>query len=227
VTTTATEAAGVPTGNTWDKYASANPLVRAMMKGFFASLDALLPARTPARILEVGVGEAEVAGRLTARYPDASLVGIDLPDPELAAAWTQVGVPGAFADIVALPFADGTFDLVLAIEVLEHVPDPAAALDELARVSAADVVLSVPREPVWRVANLARGKYVKALGNTPGHIQHWSRRAFTALVASRFTVTGARRPFPWTMVAASTAPPPLRSPGAASPSDPRSESGSA
>jgi ubiquinone/menaquinone biosynthesis C-methylase UbiE len=201
---TSAASAGVPTGNTYDKYGSANPLVRRMMAGFFAALDALLPAAAPATVLEVGIGEAEVAGRLADRYPAASIVGIDLPDDDLADAWAQTGVSGAFADIARLPFPDDRFDLVLAIEVLEHVPDPEAALAELARVARHHLVLSVPREPVWRVANLARGKYVRALGNTPGHIQHWSRQAFVDLVASRFTVTEVRAPFPWTMVAART-----------------------
>jgi SAM-dependent methyltransferase len=201
---TSAASAGVPTGNTYDKYGSANPLVRRMMAGFFGALDAVLPAVAPATVLEVGIGEAEVAGRLAERYPAAAVVGIDLPDDDLADSWTQAGLPGAFADIARLPFPDDRFDLVLAIEVLEHVPEPEAALAELARVARHDLVLSVPREPVWRAANLARGKYVRALGNTPGHIQHWSRPAFVDLVASRFTVTEVRTPFPWTMVAART-----------------------
>ena len=76
------------------------------------------------------------------------------------------------------------------------------ALAELARLSRGGLVLSVPREPIWRVANMARGKYIGALGNTPGHIQHWSRRSFAELVGSQFDVVGVRSPFPWTMVAA-------------------------
>ena len=63
-------------------------------------------------------------------------------------------------------------------------------------------VVSVPREPVWRAANLARGKYLGALGNTPGHIQHWSTRRFSRLVATRFDVVNVRTPFPWTVVGA-------------------------
>jgi SAM-dependent methyltransferase len=192
----------VPTGNTYDKYASSNPVERRLMAGFFAALDACLPVRAPGSVLEVGVGEGEVSARVLERYPAAAVTGVDLPDPALAAEWRARGVVALFGDIARLPFPSGAFDLVLAIEVLEHVPDPAAGLAELARVSRRDLVLSVPREPVWRVANMARGKYLGALGNTPGHVQHWSRRGFPRFVASQLAVTTVRSPFPWTMVAA-------------------------
>jgi SAM-dependent methyltransferase len=197
-----TATTGVPTGNTYDKYASSNPVERRLMAGFFAALDACLPARAPGSVLEVGIGEGEVSARVLERYPGATVTGVDLPDPALAAEWRERGVVALFGDIARLPFPSGAFDLVLAIEVLEHVPDSAAGLAELARVSRRDLVLSVPREPVWRVANMARGKYLSALGNTPGHVQHWSRRGFSRFVASQLAVTTVRSPFPWTMVAA-------------------------
>ncbi len=38
------------------------------------------------------------------------------------------------------------------------------------------ILLSVPKEPIWRICNMARGKYWKDLGNTPGHIQHWTKK---------------------------------------------------
>ncbi len=192
----------VPTGNTYDKYASKNPVERRLMEGFFAALDASLPRTSPGRILEVGVGEGEVTARLAQRWPDATFCGIDLPDPELAGHWDGKGFNPLFGDIGRLPFPDASFDLVLCIEVLEHVPFPELALAELARVTRRDIVASVPREPVWCAANLARGKYVKDRGNTPGHINHWSRKAFADLVGRRFDVRSVRSPFPWTMVSA-------------------------
>jgi SAM-dependent methyltransferase len=192
----------VPTGNTYDKYASTNPVERRLMHGFFRALDRALPATSPGRILEVGVGEGEVTQRIAARWPDATIVGLDLPDPELAAHWAGLGFAPLFGDIGRLPFEDDRFDLVLAIEVLEHVPFPELALAELDRVARRDVVVSVPREPVWRAANLARGKYPRALGNTPGHINHWGRRGFADLVGRRFHVRSVQTPFPWTVVAA-------------------------
>jgi 2-polyprenyl-3-methyl-5-hydroxy-6-metoxy-1,4-benzoquinol methylase len=91
---------------------------------------------------------------------------------------------------------------VLAIEVLEHVDDPPAALAEIARVARGDVVLSVPREPLWRLLNMTRGRYLGRLGNTPGHIQHWSSASFERLVSRHLEVTGTWRPLPWTLLRA-------------------------
>jgi SAM-dependent methyltransferase len=100
-----------------------------------------------------------------------------------------------------LPFGTGEFDLAAAIEVLEHVPDPAQTLAEMARVAAGGYLLvSVPREPLWRALNVARGAYVKDLGNTPGHINHFSKRGFVSLLARHGDPVEVRSPFPWTMV---------------------------
>jgi ubiquinone/menaquinone biosynthesis C-methylase UbiE len=197
-----TASAGVSTGNTYDKYRSGNPIERRLMKGFFAALDALLPEQPPQTILEVGMGEGEVIRRIQQRYPAAQSIGIDLPDPELATRWSEHDLAAAFADVGSLPFGDRSFDLVLAIEVLEHVPNPDAALRELARVARGHAVISVPREPIWRMANMTRGKYLRALGNTPGHVQHWSRRSFVNLIDAHFDLVAVRTPLPWTMIGA-------------------------
>ena len=196
------EVVAVPTGNTYDKYASKNPVERKLMDGFFSALDAALPTRAPSLILEVGVGEGEVTERLARRWPDAAIVGVDLPDPELAQHWAGRGFSPLFADIGRLPFGADQFDLVLAIEVLEHVPFPELALAELERVARRDLVVSVPREPIWRVANLARGKYARDLGNTPGHVNHWGKRHFAELIGRRFNLASVQTPFPWTVIAA-------------------------
>jgi ubiquinone/menaquinone biosynthesis C-methylase UbiE len=194
----------VPTGNTYDKYGARNPVSRALVTRFLRDLERSLPLDgvAPARVLEVGVGEGEISDRLRARYPTADLVGFDLHDAELEAQWRARGQRNVVADAVAAPFTSDTFDLVLAIEVLEHLDDPRRALAEIARVARGTVVLSVPREPLWRALNLARGAYVRALGNTPGHVQHWSRRAFVELVGRYFDVVQILTPLPWTIVQA-------------------------
>ena len=187
-------------GNTYDKYASTNPIEQRMMAGFFAAFDRALEGLSPRVVVEVGAGEGRITERLRERFPDATVVGLDLPDADLAAEWDTLDIPMFFGDATRLPFADGAVDLVVALEVLEHVPGPERALTELARVCGGTAVLSVPREPIWRIGNMGRGRYLRDLGNTPGHVNHWSQRSFRRFVADRFTVDSSYAPLPWTMV---------------------------
>lgn len=191
-----------PIGNHYDKYASKNPIERRMMSGFFSSLDSLIDSLDPRSILEVGVGEGEVLQRVMRRFPSATAKGVDLPDDSLPRHWDERSLDCEFGDATALRFADASFDLVLAIEVLEHVPEPDRALREIARVARGHVVLSVPREPIWRIGNMARRRYLGQFGNTPGHVNHWSSRGFASFVGSRFDVEQVVKPLPWTMVRA-------------------------
>ena len=187
-------------GNTYDKYATTNPIERRMMSGFFAAIERMLDGSDPDVIVEVGAGEGRVTERLVERFPDAAVIGLDLPDDELADEWTELGVPMFFGDATRLPFADRSIDLVVGLEVLEHVPDPTRALAEVARVCGGAAVLSVPREPIWRAGNMARGRYLRDLGNTPGHVNHWSSRSFVDFVAAEFDIARTARPLPWTVV---------------------------
>lgn len=190
----------------FNKYTTGNRLERLLVDRFLAAVERCLPDRSPERVLEVGVGEGHVSARVVARYPDAQVVGIDLPHPELGARWSARGVDGVFADALRLPFAPASFDLVLAIEVLEHLRDPRAALAEIARVASAEVLLSVPLEPLWRAGNMLRGRYLSDWGNTPDHVQHWGRRGFRRLVARELEVVAVRNPLPWTLVVARRVP---------------------
>jgi 2-polyprenyl-3-methyl-5-hydroxy-6-metoxy-1,4-benzoquinol methylase len=197
--------AGIVTGNTYDKYGSANPVVRRLMRGFEAALDELLDVAAPESLLDFGCGEGVLTRRWAQRLAPRRVVGVDLEDPGLRAAWASppdgLNLEYRVTEVGGgLPFRDGEFDTVAGLEVLEHVGDPAATLAELARVASRHLLLSVPREPLFRALNLARGAYVRDLGNTPGHLGHWSRRGFVAECARVGHVVGVRSPVPWTVV---------------------------
>jgi 2-polyprenyl-3-methyl-5-hydroxy-6-metoxy-1,4-benzoquinol methylase len=202
--TTAAGPLAVPTGNTFDKYGSANPVVRRLMARFERTAGELLDRAGPRSLLDVGCGEGVLTERWAARDSACEIVGVDLPDPGLAADWaSRVQRPNlrfAAMEAETLAFADGSFELVAAIEVLEHVADPHAALAEMARVAARWLLVSVPREPLWRVLNLARGAYLTELGNTPGHLHHWTAGSFRRLLAAHGEIVCARAPLPWTML---------------------------
>jgi 2-polyprenyl-3-methyl-5-hydroxy-6-metoxy-1,4-benzoquinol methylase len=193
----------VPTGNTYDKYGSQNPVVRKLMTGFESTLDQLWDRAAPESILDVGCGEGVLTAKWADRLRGGRIVGIDLEDSKLQAEWMQrqrSNLEYRVEDATDLSFADDEFDMAAAIEVLEHVPDPERTVAEMARVARRWVLVSVPREPLWRGLNLARGAYVKDLGNTPGHVNHWSKRSFVSMLSRHGSVDDVRSPFPWTMV---------------------------
>jgi 2-polyprenyl-3-methyl-5-hydroxy-6-metoxy-1,4-benzoquinol methylase len=193
----------VPTGNTYDKYGSSNPLVRRLMAGFEGTLAELFARAAPDSVLDVGCGEGVLTHRWAEQLGERRIVGIDLDDAKLRAEWETRRRPNLeYLAMPAerLPFAANEFDLAAAIEVLEHVPDPQHTLAEMARVAARHLLVSVPREPLWRALNVARGAYVRELGNTPGHLNHWSRRSFVRLLERHGEVLERRSPFPWTML---------------------------
>lgn len=192
----------VPTGNTTDKYNATNPIMRRLMAGFEAAADELWAAAAPTSVLDVGCGEGVLTARWASRLGDGRIVGIDLEDPKLRAEWAKRQRPNleyVAGDAGSLPFGDNEFDMAAAIEVLEHVPDPETTLGEMSRVARRYLLVSVPREPIWRLLNLARGAYVRDLGNTPGHLNHWSGRGIVSLLSRYGTVEKVRTPLPWTM----------------------------
>jgi 2-polyprenyl-3-methyl-5-hydroxy-6-metoxy-1,4-benzoquinol methylase len=196
-------APAVPTGNTFDKYGSTNPIVRRLMTGFERALDELFTSAAPDSVLDVGCGEGVLTARWAERLGTRPVVGIDLADPKLEAQWAarrRENLEFRAVPAQELPFADDQFDLAAAIEVLEHVPDPDHTLAEMARVAKRYLLVSVPREPLWRALNVARGAYVRQLGNTPGHVNHFSKARFVRLLAGHGEVTLVRSPFPWTML---------------------------
>jgi SAM-dependent methyltransferase len=199
----ATETEAVPTGNTYDKYGSENPVVKKLMAGFHAALDEMWDKAAPRSVLDVGCGEGVLTYEWAQKLGEGRIVGIDLDDPKLRAEWekrTRPNLEYRAEEATQLSFRDDEFDMATAIEVLEHVPEPEKTLEEMARVAERWLLVSVPREPIWRMVNMARGAYWKTLGNTPGHVNHWSKVGFKSLLTQFGAVEEMRSPFPWTML---------------------------
>ena len=195
---------GVVIGNSFDKYGSRNPLVRWMMNGFDAALSELVRKLQPAEIHEVGCGEGYwtmrwAAEKIAARGSDFSSTVIDIARANAA----ERGLPAEMfsaRSIYDLDPATDAAELVVCCEVLEHLEHPEKALERLSALARPHLILSVPREPLWSALNMARGRYWSTLGNTPGHVQRWSRRRFLKLISRYVDVLEVRSPLPWTMV---------------------------
>lgn len=185
-----------------EKYKTKNPISR-MLTGRFLARITELASRVPegSSVLDAGCGEGITLRSLSALNRGWRLSGIDMDEPSLDVA-RRVAPAAAIqkASIYELPFGDASFDLVLCTEVMEHLEHPEEALQSIRRVAARHVILSVPREPLWSMLNMARGKYLGSFGNTPGHIQRWSKAAYSRLIERYFDVLEISGPRPWTVL---------------------------
>jgi 2-polyprenyl-3-methyl-5-hydroxy-6-metoxy-1,4-benzoquinol methylase len=191
-----------PAGNYYDKYYTRNPIARYLMRGFIDAFDSLWKKTGVGNAIEVGCGEGELSMRLAAS--GIRMRAFDIADEVIAEARRR-----ARAAAVEIEFTATSLDkmentdpspLVVCCEVLEHLEDPEGGLGMLEHLTTRWLLVSVPREPIWRALNVMRGKYVSQLGNTPGHVNHWSRPAFKSFIASRFDIVEIRSPLPWTML---------------------------
>lgn len=101
--------------------------------------------------LEVGCGPGSTVGTWAASCAE-SYVGVDVSQPAVEKA-RGLGLDArVIEDATALPFEDGSFDVVFCLEVLEHLFDPASALTEMKRVlrAGASLVVTVPNVVYWR-----------------------------------------------------------------------------
>jgi ubiquinone/menaquinone biosynthesis C-methylase UbiE len=195
-----------PIGNATPKYEASNPVVRHLLDRFLSRLDEAAASLAPTSMLDVGCGEGVVTERLAELLANTEVLGVDADEAHLSEEWRRRSAPNlsfAAGSAYELPFADGSFDVVSAIEVLEHLERPRDALAELSRVAGRALLLSVPNEPSWRISHMAAGKNLRALGNTPGHINHWSKRGFGDLVSNYARPEKVAGVFPWTLVVAS------------------------
>ncbi len=186
------------------KYENTNPLQRALIGRFQRHVLALIRRVAPATILDVGCGEGYTLKLLRDHGVAAQLSGIDLDARALAYANEQVGDTCLLEQIDAKQLAARaqTYDLVLMLEVLEHIEHPGQMLPILAALTRGPVLLSVPREPFFRGLNLLRGRHIRAWGNDPEHINHWGRRRFFRFIEPHFDIVAAPPAFPWTLVLA-------------------------
>lgn len=185
---------------------------RRLLDGYFSAVSKLVMSSgvgklKSAHVIEIGCGEGFSTKRLAGLLPP----NVELEASEYVAHMipkAQTNNPGmriTEESVYELQHADESFDLVFLLEVLEHLDFPDKGLEELKRVTKPGgyIVLGVPREYLWCALNLARLKYVKRLGNTPGHLNHWSTRGVKKYVEKHFgPVVEVKTPLPWTLLLA-------------------------
>jgi 2-polyprenyl-3-methyl-5-hydroxy-6-metoxy-1,4-benzoquinol methylase len=183
------------------KHLNPNPVQRYLLRRFHRQIASLLKATGAEKILDAGCGEGFVVSYLLQGNDRLAITGIDCSPQAIEMARQMVpGVLFNVGDLREMPYGDDSFDLVMCLEVLEHLPDPHKGLRELRRVTSVHCLVSVPHEPFFRATNFLRGRHVPAWGRDPEHLQHWTARQFRRLVEQYFEVERFVYSFPWVIV---------------------------
>jgi 2-polyprenyl-3-methyl-5-hydroxy-6-metoxy-1,4-benzoquinol methylase len=194
-----------PEGNYYDKYNTHNKIEQLLMKQFFKNTEICLKksGKQISSILEAGCGEGYFTNFLQKIFTDSRIDAFDVSKAVIEqATLTYVNINFQVGSVYSIASENEQYDLVVASEVLEHLETPEKALNELLRVSSGYVLITVPHEPIWRILNICRAKYITRWGNTPGHIQHWSKRSIKRFINSYKTgrVVEVRSSLPWIIV---------------------------
>jgi 2-polyprenyl-3-methyl-5-hydroxy-6-metoxy-1,4-benzoquinol methylase len=186
-----------------EKYQSGNWIAQRLVSNFMNSILETVTEVGAKKVHEIGCGEGHILGLLSSH--DFRVRGCDISIESLAVAKREsdkrsLNLPLENKSIYDLDPTVDSEDIVICCEVLEHLTDPEAGLIKLLSITRKGLVLSVPNEPIWHLLNMARGKYLAALGNTPGHYQHWSKNQFVQFISKHADIVSIKTPLPWTLI---------------------------
>ncbi len=192
-------------GNFYNKYESRNPIEKKLMKGFFdtaAFLISKAEVNSLDKVLETGCGEGHFSDFLRSCVKDSPIDAFDIAPECIDKAksnYSERSINFYVNNVYDPGIEENSYSLVCASEMLEHVENPVLALKSIEKISSKYVFLSVPNEPLWCFLNMCRFKYLKRLGNTPGHIQHWNQTKFLKMVEqnTHLKCLYAKKSLPW------------------------------
>lgn len=185
-------------GNYYDKHNSKNPIVKWLLSNFHNIILNMIKESNTNNLLDIGCGEGYTTNTIKNKFPNIKITAREYDyETVLKSNIIHNNLNIKKGDIYNLKFKDNFFDMVLSSEVLEHLEQPNLAIKECKRVSKKYCLYSVPNEPWWRIVNMMRLAYLPRFGNTPGHINHWTKTGLKKMLKKHFKHVVVKRAILW------------------------------
>lgn len=135
------------------------------------------------RVIDIGSGDGALAKLLNIQNK-CKVICVDASETAIQRAKFE-GLDARVVDITQpLPFSDGSFDCVIASEVIEHIVRSEDLLKEMARIASQDIIISIPNSAFWKYRlQLLFGHFPKQWVLFPyEHVRFWSISDFKTTV---------------------------------------------
>jgi len=169
-------------GNHFDKYSSKNFFVKIIMANYKKNLTNFVNKFDSKNFFDIGCGD----GYWMNYYHQKGFLvsGGDHSKKQLKIIKKKYNFNGYEIDIYNSNFVyemnkilkNEKINNILFNEVLEHLYKPNDILKKISELNFQKMIITVPNEPIWRILNILRLKYLKDFGNTPGHVNHFSKK---------------------------------------------------
>ncbi|MBI5913625.1 class I SAM-dependent methyltransferase [Candidatus Azambacteria bacterium] len=144
-----------------DLYNAKNPLVRFVHRQRLSEIVKIVPRKEGVAVLDAGCGEGHLLAELYKKNDCGAYYGADVTAVALERARERCSFAHFYhGDLSHLDFNDGSFDVIIATEVLEHIIEYEEVMHELLRVLKKGGVLIVtfPNEVLWTVSRFFLGR---------------------------------------------------------------------
>ncbi len=170
----------------WTEEKYHNILTKGITSNFIKNLLIEVKKFKTNSVLDIGCGTGYITKRISLVKPKVIGCDIDKEKLVLAKKYTKNKIRFKHVNDKKLPFKDNSFDLIICSEVLEHIEDIDFFLTEIKRVGKKFLLITVPNEPYFRIANFLRLKNVLEFGNGHGHINHFNKKTLKKVFPKEF-----------------------------------------
>lgn len=184
-----------------DKYISKNFILKFILNKFRKDVIKLVKLASPNSILDIGCGEGFIIREVADNF-NAKITAVDIEKEAIEYAKKnsqRKNIDYCVGNIFKLNYKNNSFDLVMGIEVFEHLKEFEVAFEIVSGLTKKYLLISVPNEPWFRIANVLRLKYLKDLGNTPGHVNNWTKKEFKKLCSKYGKIVKLKTSTFWNM----------------------------